>query len=250
MKILAVHNIKGGVGKTTTSVNLSWQMVKSGWNVLLWDLDPQGASSFYFRIRSYIKGGGKALLKQKSPLMDHIKETDFEGLDLLPADFSYRHMDVYLSKNSDHKEHLKKILEPLTSAYDFIVLDCPPSFSRLSESVYAASDAILAPVIPTPLAVRTLNQISDYCEKEDISEEKVLPFFSMVDPNNPNHKLMVENPPRRQKMLETKVPFSYLTERMSLQRRPIGDADPTSKESQAYNRLWKEIYGTLSQRPK
>lgn len=248
MKILAVHNIKGGVGKTTTSVNLAWQIVKSGWNVLLWDLDPQGASSFYFRIRSYIKGGGKALLKQKSPLMEHIKETDFEGLDLLPADFSYRHMDVYLSKNNDHREHLKKILSPLESAYDFIILDCPPSFSRLSESIYYASDAILTPVIPTPLAVRTLNQISDYCEKESVSDYQVLPFFSMVDPNNPNHNLMVENPPRRQTMMKTQIPFSYLTERMSLQRRPLGDADPNSAEALAYKQLWMEVFGTLQQR--
>lgn len=246
MKILAVHNIKGGVGKTTTSVNLAWQITQRGWNVLLWDLDPQGASTFYFRIRNHIKGGGKALLKRKSPLISHIKETDFEGLDLLPADFSYRHLDIYLSKGDDHRDHLKRLLSPLESHYDFIILDCPPSFSRLSESVYATANAIVVPIIPTPLSVRTLNQISDYCQKEDVSEDRVLPFFSMVDANNPNHKLMMDtNPPRRQKLLQTRVPFSYLTERMSLQRRPLGYEHGDSEENLAYKALWEEVFPLL-----
>ncbi len=96
MRIYATYNIKGGVGKTTTAVNLAYLAAESGLRTVLWDLDPQGAASFMFRVKPKVKGGGRALISGKRPLDDAIKGTDFDNLDLIPADFTYRNMDLLL----------------------------------------------------------------------------------------------------------------------------------------------------------
>ena len=85
MKTLATYSIKGGVGKTSAAVNLGALAAADGQRTVLWDLDPQGAASFLFRIKPKVKGGGKRLLRERDPLAV-MKGTDIEGLDLLPAD--------------------------------------------------------------------------------------------------------------------------------------------------------------------
>ncbi|MGA1135650.1 MAG: ParA family protein, partial [bacterium] len=107
MQILASYNIKGGVGKTATSVNLAFQGAHEGARTLIWDLDPQGAATFYFRVRPKIKGGSRALLKGRHDLGDLIKATDHDNLDLLPSDFSYRTMDLLLDDTKKPNERLK-----------------------------------------------------------------------------------------------------------------------------------------------
>ena len=104
MKIYASYNIKGGVGKTTAAVNLAYLSAADGDRTLLWDLDPQGAASFLFRIKPRVKGGGQALIQGTKTLDDAIKGTDFDCLDLLPADFTYRNMDLLLGKKGTHAD--------------------------------------------------------------------------------------------------------------------------------------------------
>ena len=97
MRIYATYNIKGGVGKTTTAVNLAHlAAAETGLRTVLWDLDPQGAASFMFRVKPRVKGGGKALISGTRTLDDAVKGTDFDNLDLIPADFTYRNMDLLL----------------------------------------------------------------------------------------------------------------------------------------------------------
>jgi chromosome partitioning protein len=104
VKIYASYNIKGGVGKTTAAVNLAYLSAADGDRTLLWDLDPQGAASFLFRIKPRVKGGGQALIQGTKTLDDAIKGTDFDCLDLLPADFTYRNMDLLLGKKGTHAD--------------------------------------------------------------------------------------------------------------------------------------------------
>ena len=162
MKILATYNIKGGVGKTSTAVNLSYLAAQDGLRVLLWDLDPQAAASFLFRIRPRVKGGGKALIKGSREIDDSIKGTDFADLDLLPADFTYRNLDLVLGATKKPTRRIARLLAPLSDQYDVIFLDCPPGISLLSESVLQAADSLLVPLIPTVLSLRTLDQLTDF----------------------------------------------------------------------------------------
>ncbi|MCK5382161.1 MAG: AAA family ATPase, partial [Gammaproteobacteria bacterium] len=110
LKVIATYNIKGGVGKTATAVNLAWLAAREGAPTLVWDLDPQGAASYYFRIKPRIKGGGKRLVQGKRDLDDFIRGTDYELLDLLPADFSYRNMDLFLEQAKNPVRQLHKLL--------------------------------------------------------------------------------------------------------------------------------------------
>ncbi len=174
MRIYATYNIKGGVGKTTTAVNLAYLAAEAGQRTVLWDLDPQGAASFMFRVKPRVKGGGKAIIRGKRPLDDAIKGTDFDNLDLIPADFTYRNMDLLLdpgdSKPGDTPggkpaRKLGKLLSPLADEYDAVFLDCPPSVSLVSENVLYAADVIVVPLIPTTLSVRTLEQLSDFIDE-------------------------------------------------------------------------------------
>ena len=120
MKIVACYNIKGGIGKTATAVNLAYLAAHEGARTLVWDLDPQGAASFYFRVKPRVKKGGKGLLDGKKTLDDVIKGTDFPDLDLVPADFSYRHLDLQLDDYKKSDARLYKLMKPLKTDYDYI----------------------------------------------------------------------------------------------------------------------------------
>src|SRR5262249_15637341 len=160
VKVVAAYNIKGGVGKTAAAVNISCLAAADGFRVLLWDLDPQAATSFLFRVKPRVKGGGKGLIAGKRPVDDAIKATDFDNLDLLPADFTYRNLDLHL--DSQRKSRLRGLLSPLNGEFDLVMLDCPPGISLLSENVLRAADLLLVPIIPTTLSVRTLDQLTDF----------------------------------------------------------------------------------------
>ena len=156
MKVYATYNIKGGVGKTSTAANLAYLAAASGRRVLLWDLDPQGAATYLFRVKPRVKGGGRGLVSGHRPVEDAVKATDFDNLDLLPADFSYRNMDLELDDAKKRTGRLDQLLSGVADDYDIAFLDCPPSVSLVSENVLRAADVLLVPLIPATLSLRTL----------------------------------------------------------------------------------------------
>ncbi len=242
MKIFATYNIKGGVGKTAAAVNLSVLSARQGYRTLVWDLDPQGAATFYFRIKPKIKGGSKALLKGKRELDDLIKGTDYENLDLLPADFSYRNMDLVLEDSKKPTRRIQKLLKPLSEEYDHIFLDCPPSISLVSENVFEAADALLVPIIPTTLSLRTLLQLSDFLAQNAPRQVELLPFFSMVDKRKKLHRDVVDSLPKeRRELLASAIPNASDVERMGIQREAVASFARMSAAAQAYEALWDEI---------
>lgn len=252
VKVLSLYNIKGGVGKTASAVNLSFLASLSGARVLVWDLDPQGAASFYFRIKPRIKGGGKKLLKKKNrtKLGREIRGTDFEGLDLVPADFSYRNLDLALDAAKNPGRCLARLLEPLREEYDFVFLDCAPSISLTSESIFTATDVLLVPTIPTPLSQRTLRQLDRHLRREGPERLMALPFLCMVDRRRRLHRETCEqlqqgDPElrRTQPFLETLIPYSSLIEQMGQHRAPLPAFSYGSAPARAYMNLWREIVG-------
>ncbi|MDX9710592.1 MAG: AAA family ATPase [Trichloromonas sp.] len=242
MKILATYNIKGGVGKTAAAVNLAYLAARDGARTLVWDLDPQGAATFYFRIKPKVKGGGEKLLGGKNGLESAIKGTDYPRLDLLPADFSYRHLDILLGGEKKPAKRFKKLLAPLAASYDYLFLDCPPSISLVSEAVFGAAEILLVPIIPTPLSLRTLEQIYAFEQDEGLNDLKTLPFFSMVDRRKNLHREIVESLPRqRSELLETEIPYASEVEQMGIRRLPLAAYSPHSRAALAFAGLWREI---------
>ncbi len=241
MKIIATYNIKGGVGKTATAVNIAYLAARDGYRVLLWDLDPQGAASFLFRVKPRVKGGGKALIAGKRPVDDAIKATDFTNLDLLPADFTYRNLDLHLDSERKSTRRLRGLLTPLRHEYDVVVLDCPPSISLLSENVLHAADLLLVPLIPTTLSVRTLDQLTDFIAGFDGQRPKILAFFSMIDRRKRLHKEIAEQlPAQRDDVAATVIPALSAIERMSVQRTPVTASSPRSQAARCYRELWQD----------
>jgi cellulose biosynthesis protein BcsQ len=242
MKIIACYNIKGGVGKTATAVNLAYLCAHEGHATLMWDLDPQAAASFYFRIKPRVKGGGRHLLRRKGALDDAIKATDHARLDLIPADFSYRNMDLILEDFGKSDKRLAKLLRPLKDDYDYLFLDCPPGISLVSENVLTAADMLLVPTIPTTLSLRTLAQLQQFLADRKSPAPTILPFFSMVDMRKSLHRLIVERPPATiANWLQQTIPYASDIERMGVHREPVDTFAHGGRAAQAYRALWDEI---------
>ena len=252
MQVLALFNIKGGVGKTASTVNLAHLAAADGFRTLVWDLDPQGAASFYFRIKPRIKGGATKLLakakKKQSPLDKQIRGSDFEGLDLVPADFSFRNLDLELDATKKPTRRLARLLDPLDDEYDLVFLDCAPSISLTSESVFEAADTLLVPTIPTPLSIRTLEQLDGHLQDSGPKKLRTLPFMCMVDRRKKLHRAAeelaadcAERLERTEPFLQTRIPYSSHVEQMGLERAPVMAFAHRGAAAVAYRALWDEL---------
>jgi cellulose biosynthesis protein BcsQ len=248
-RVLATYNIKGGVGKTSAAVNLAYLSAADGARTLLWDLDPQGASTYVFRIKPRVKGGGRKLVRGKSDVDGLIKGTDFERLELLPADFSYRHMDLALADSKNPTSRLAKVLATLNDEYDYVFLDCPPSISLVSEGVFEAADALLVPIIPATLSSRTFDQLRGVVD-DGGGGPQLLAFLSMVDRRKRLHRdlvasLQAEYP----QVLATAIPTASDVERMGSERTVVEKFAPSGRAARAYRELWAEIRERLGSGP-
>ncbi len=244
-KVLATYNIKGGVGKTSAAVNLSYLAAHGGSRTLLWDLDPQGASTYLFRVKPKVHGGGRKLVRLKTDPANLIKGTDYRLLDLLPADFSYRHMDLALDHVNPPTLRLAGVLDPLQDQYDYIFLDCPPSISLVSESVFRTADALLVPVIPAMLSSRTFDQLSSI-----VLGPQVLAFFSMVEVRKSHHRQVMARlrAVHGFTMLGAAIPAADEVERMGVERDVVASFAPKSRAALAYEALWLDVRRRLARR--
>jgi cellulose biosynthesis protein BcsQ len=189
----------------------------------------------------------KKLLEGRRELGELVRPTSVERLDLLPADFSYRKLDLALGESRRPSEQLGRLLRPLVEAYDLAVLDCPPSLSLLAEAVFHLADALLVPTIPTPLSQRALAQIHEHLQRKNLDDVVVLPFLSMVDRRKRIHRepeWLVKASPY--KLLRSQIPYASVVEMMGLLRRPVVSFAPSSPAGVAYQSLWREVKRRLA----
>ena len=241
MAVIAVYNIKGGVGKTATSVNLAYLSAESGNKTLLCDMDPQGSASYYFRIKAPKKFNADKLLKGGKAVVKNIRGTDYPDLDLLPADFTYRNLDLALDDFKKSTKRIHAILKPLVREYDNIFLDCPPNITLLSENIFNAADILLIPFIPTTLSLLSFQQLLNFFKKTGIDKKKLHVFFSMVEKKKKMHLDMMARFRGRKRVLKRSIPFLADVEKMGIYRKPVLEIAPNSPAARNYRLLWQEV---------
>ncbi len=247
MKIIALYNIKGGVGKTAAAVNLSYLAAQYGAPTLICDLDPQSCASFYFRIRGQKSFGSRKFLRGGKYIDKNIRGTDFDNLDLLPSKLSFRKMDLTLGGLKQSRKRMRRLFKPLEDAYDYVFLDCPPSISLVSESVFYAADLLLVPLIPTTLSVRTYDRLLRFFKEKELDSSKIRAFFSMVERRKKMHREFVEQiSEQSDHCLNSYIPCSSDVEKMGVYRQPVVHFRPRSRATEAYESLWSEIKPLLS----
>ena len=244
MRIVAIHHIKGGVGKTTAAANLAYLAARDGSRVLLWDLDPQGAATFHFRVRPKLAGGARKLVRPGRSLEPLLRASDFHNLDLLPADFSLRNLDLHLDRAKKPRQFLARVCHDLAPDYDLLFVDCPPGFSLLTESIYQGSDTILVPIIPAVLSLHTLDQLRKFLPRlKKKRVPKILPFLSMVDIRKKDHLELAKRVVHGyQDFLRSPIPAAAVVEQMGSRRLPLEVYAPRTVAAASFRQLWREVH--------
>jgi cellulose biosynthesis protein BcsQ len=241
MITIALYNLKGGVGKTASCVNLAYLAAADGYKTLLWDIDPQGSSSFYYKAKTKVHPGIKKLITKDAVLEPAILSTDFEMLDVIPADSNAKSSDIMLEEMKGNKGRLKSVLRQLDKEYDFVFIDCPPGFSALSENIFNAADIVLMPVIPTTLSIRTYHMVKDYFKDKEIDIKKMICFFTMVDLRKNLHNDIMEELHKDRRFFKNYIPYLSDVEKMGIHKAPIMEFANYSYAAQCYRDLWEEL---------
>ena len=253
-KIISLVNQKGGVGKTTTSINLAASLGVLGKKVLLVDLDPQGNSTTGVGIEKgdLSKSVYEALNGSITPI-ESIRKTKFKNLDVMPATITLAGIEVeFIDKakedpNFIRSAQLKRVLSQLRDSYDFILIDCPPSLTILTINALTASDSVLIPVQCEYFALEGIMQLLNTIKQArkglnpNLDIEGVV--LTMLDSRTNLGLEVVENVRGffREKVYDTIIPrLIRLTEAPS-HGKPIVNYDPTSRGTEAYINLAKEV---------
>ncbi len=241
MAVVAIYNLKGGVGKTTLAVNLAWcSSQKSARRTLLWDLDPQGGAGFLLGLAPPRRSRMRAVFARELSAEKLICQTGIGGLDFLSADPSLVGLDEYLL-SLGKKRRLARLAEELAKHYDRIILDCPPVLNETANQIIRASDSLIIPITPSPLAMFALSTVQDHLRRSHPKHGSVLPVFSMFDGRRKIHRAAQAASPNW-----PVLPMSSMVEQMGVRRRPLGSFAPSSKPAQAFAGLWEGIERKLA----
>lgn len=245
---LALANLKGGVGKTTTAVNLAAAFARSGLNVLLVDLDPQASATFSLGVlRDQVKTGAAKVLTGKAEAGEAVLETAVENVHLLPGGLDLAGLDVALARKQEPEKLLKKALSPIRRRYDVIVMDSPPGLSILTINALAAADAYIVPVAPHRLDSEALGGFLELAEasKDRIGKKTELLgiLLTMVDHRTQVTDEMVAaiRHAYGSKVFRAEIPVNVRLAEAPAAGRPIFDFESWSTGAQAYGKLGGEV---------
>lgn len=247
-KIISIFNQKGGVGKTTTSINLSAGLGKLGKNILLIDLDPQGNSTSGLGLeKSEVEYLIYDVLAMNHPIEEAILPTSAENLKIIPSNSQLAGLEIELAREENWEERLKEKLVLIKDDYDFIFIDCPPSLGILSVISLIASDSVIIPVQCEYFALEGVSQLFETIElvkkgyNPDLKIEGVV--LSMFDGRT---NLSIQVVEEVKKFFRGKVYTSIIPRNVRLAEAPshglsIMDYDLKSKGAESYMELAEEF---------
>lgn len=243
MRIIAITGLKGGVGKTSTAVNLAALSASEGRRTLLWDLDPQGAATFCLDLKPKLKGGGRKLIGgPRGGLTAVSKRTGLDNLEVVPADATVREIDRVLSVSGKPAKPIRRLLAGTAGEVDVVILDCPPGLSAVVEAVASVADLLVVPVVPERLPARALDRFCDFLSDSGVASPSVVaPFLSMIDRRVPLHRRMEVELRADPRFMGAAVPSSSSVARMTEEQMPTVLRAPRSLAAQEYRQLWSEV---------
>ncbi|MCL7744847.1 ParA family protein [Guyparkeria hydrothermalis] len=238
---VALYSVKGGVGKTASTVNLAALSAAAGRRVLVWDLDPQRAASWYLQAEPSAERPVKKLLKPKG-IAKAVRPTIHNHLWVLPALPGQQAIEHHLADKKDAGYRLAKLLDPLTDQFEEIWIDAPPGLSLLADNVLRAADMVLVPMVPTHLSERTWYQLKQHLDERKIHPEHLRTYLALVDRRRRMHREFRERHRHDiPELLETEIPYASVVERMGEDQQPSVYREPRHPANQAYRALWEEI---------
>ena len=246
-KIIAIANQKGGVGKTTTAVNLSAAIAQAGKKVLMVDLDPQGNTTSGFGRAVNERSSVYDALMGRAEVKNCIQDTDIKKLKLIGADIRLAGAEVELVSVKEREFFLKKLLGSLREDYDFIFIDCPPSLSLLTLNAMAAADSVLVPIQCEYYALEGVKALMDTVNRvkhtfnPHLEIEGIL--LTMLD-GRTNLGLQVVDQVKkhfRKQVFATMIPRNVRLGEAPSHGEPICIYDPRSSGAMAYESLAKEV---------
>ncbi|MFI5358692.1 MAG: ParA family protein [Halanaerobiales bacterium] len=247
-KKLAIVNQKGGVGKSTTAVNLSAALAEMGVKVLLGDIDPQGNATSGVGIdKSRLKYSIYDVLINEVDIKEAILETGIENFDILPANIDLAGAEIELVSMISRESKLKKVINKVDADYDYIFFDCPPSLGLLTLNALTAADGILVPIQCEYYALEGLGQLINTVKlvqnnlNPDLAIEGVL--LTMYDARTNLSQQVIDEVVNYfdDKVYKTIIPRNVRLSEAPSFGQPITIYDSNSKGAQAYRELAKEV---------
>jgi len=255
--LIAVINNKGGTGKTTTSVSLSAALADRGYQVLLADLDAQASSSLSLGIQwNDLKPSVADVLLGDADIAGIIRMSHIPNLSLMTADMELVNTDLGLANVPGRENRLSECLETIRHAYDFILLDCPPSLSLISVNALLAADGHIVPVTPEYLALEGLISLMDAVEKLEKGMGKSVNLlgivFTMTQPTlNITRKIIaIVREHYGEKVFQTEIKRDVRLSEAPSFSQSVFDLDPKSQGAKAYAMLTDELIRCLNMKPR
>lgn len=250
VKVIAIANQKGGVGKTTTSVNLSACLATLGKNVLLIDIDPQGNSTSGFGInKREIKYSAYNVLVDDLNMSEAIVSTDIENLKILPATIELAGAEIELVSIMSRETKLKRAIDKIKYDYDYILIDCPPSLGLLTINSLTAANSVLVPIQCEFYALEGLSQLMNTVHLVQKNLNPILELegvvLTMFDART-NLSIQVVDEVKNhfsQKVYQTIIPRNVRLSEAPSHGQSVIQYDPKSKGAEVYFELAKEVIG-------